>query len=46
MSVLKAAFGGADGAEKMTFELNDALTNLANVKSMILRRIEAVRAGS
>ena len=30
--------------EKMTFELNDALANLANVKSMILERVTVERA--
>ena len=44
MKSLKNAFGGADGAEKMTFELNDALANLARVKSMIFERITAERA--
>lgn len=44
MANLKNAFGGAESAEKMTFELNDALTNLANVKSMILERVKAERA--
>ena len=44
MKSLKNAFGGADAAEKMTFELNDALSNLANVKSMIFERITAERA--
>lgn len=44
MAALKAAFGGAGAAEKMTFELNDALSNLANVKSMILERITLERA--
>ena len=44
MTALKNAFGGAASAEKMTFELNDALTNLANVKSLIMKRIEAERA--
>ena len=43
MKLLKNAFGGADSAEKMTFELNDALANLANVKSMIFERIKAER---
>jgi len=43
MAKLKSAFG-ADAAEKMTFELNDALTNLANVKSMILERVTLERA--
>ena len=46
MANLKNAFGGAESAEKMTFELNDALTNLANVKSMILERVKAERAKS
>ena len=44
MKSLKNAFGGADSAEKMTFELNDALGNLANVKSMIFERITAERS--
>ena len=44
MAALKAAFGGAGAAEKMTFELNDALTNLANVKSMIFERITVERS--
>ena len=44
MAAIKAAFGGAEAAEKMTFELNDALANLANVKSMIIGRINAERA--
>ncbi len=44
MGELKSAFGGTDAAEKMTFELNDALTNLANVKSMILERLTAEKA--
>ena len=43
MAKLKSAFG-ADAAEKMTFELNDALANLANVKSMILERVTVERA--
>lgn len=42
-AAIKNAFGGADAAEKMTFELNDALANLANVKSMIFERITAGR---
>ncbi|MBR2066394.1 MAG: hypothetical protein IKB52_01230 [Kiritimatiellae bacterium] len=44
MKSLKNAFGGADGAEKMTFELNDALANLARVKSMIFERVTAERS--
>jgi len=44
MANLKNAFGGAEAAEKMTFELNDALSNLARVKSMIHGRITAERA--
>ena len=44
MTALKNAFGGAASAEKMTFELNDALANLANVKSLIVKRIEEERA--
>lgn len=43
MVKLKNAFGGGETAEQMTFELNDALTNLANVKSMIAGRIKAER---
>ena len=44
MGTLASAFGGAKAAEKMTFELNDALQNLANVKTRIVERIEAERA--
>lgn len=33
------AMSGGRGAERMTFELNDALENLANVKMRILERI-------
>ena len=44
MGTLASAFGGAKAAEKMTFELNDALQNLANVKMRIVERIEAERA--
>jgi hypothetical protein len=44
MAAIKSAFGGAEAAEKMKFELNDALANLANVKSMIIRRVTAERA--
>lgn len=43
MVALKGPFGG-EAAEKMTFELNDALVNLANVKSKILERVNAERA--
>ena len=43
MSTLASAFGGAKAAERMTFELNDALRNLANVKTRIVERIEAER---
>lgn len=43
MGTLASAFGGAKAAEKMTFELNDALQNLANVKTRIVERIEAER---
>lgn len=42
MTKLRSAFG-ADAAEKMTFELNDALTNLARVRSMIIERVTAQR---
>jgi len=44
MKLLKNALGGADAAEKLTFELNDALSNLARVKSMISERITAEKA--
>lgn len=44
MCAIRNALGGAEGSEKMSFELNDALANLANVKSMIFSRIERERA--
>jgi len=39
MTALASAFGGGKASEEMTFELNDALTNLANVKTLIVERI-------
>lgn len=40
MTDLNNALSGGKGAENMTFELNDALKNLANVKTMIVERIQ------
>ena len=40
MTALASAFGGGKAAEEMTFELNDALTNLASVKARIVERVK------
>lgn len=41
MTALANAFGGGKAAEEMTFELNDALQNLAHVKTRIIERVKA-----
>ena len=40
MTALASAFGGGKAAEDMTFELNDALKNLANVTACIVERVK------
>ena len=40
MTALAAAFGGGEAAENMTFELNDALRNLAHVQTRIVERVK------
>jgi len=40
MTALASALGGGKACEDMTFELNDALTNLAHVKMLIIERVK------